>query len=85
MGTTLLEIHTVNGDKLEKKVLFKFQRASKSVARPKVGENFDFYVHEYGTFDGVVVPPNELGIDSPIVANDGFHYRPEITVHKAFK
>lgn len=82
-GRTLLEIHTVNGKKLETNVLFQFQRAAKSVAKPKPGEKFDYYVHEYGSFDGVVVPPRELNIAFPTVAHDGFYYRRQITIHKS--
>ena len=48
MGKTLLEIHTVNGELLEEKILFDFHRAAKSVVKPNAGEEFDFYVHEYG-------------------------------------
>lgn len=84
-GKTLLEIHTVNGEKMEKQILFEFHRASKSVAKPKPGEMFDYYVHEYGAFDGVVVPPKELDIDFPMIAHDGFYYRRNITIHKSLK
>lgn len=85
MGKTLLEIHTVNGEKLKTKASFEFRRAPKSLAKPEPGTKFEYYVHEYGAFDGVVVPPKELGIESPMVAHDGFYYRHRITIHKSLK
>ena len=83
IGKTLLEVHKVNGKELKEKVVFDFHRAGKSVGEPKLGKNFDYYAHESGAFDGVVEPPDELGIDSPRVAHDGFYYRPRITIHKS--
>ncbi len=81
-GQTLLKIETVNGKRLEKPVYFTFRRAANGIEKPKAGVRFDYFVHEWGSFDGVIDPPKELGIDAPIVAHDGFYYRPEITIHK---
>ncbi|MBP3957481.1 hypothetical protein J8F10_19715 [Gemmata sp. G18] len=81
-GKTLLRIVAVNGKELAKPVVFEFLRAPKDVKEPKAGEKIDYYVHEYGEFDGVVTPPKELGIEGPLmIANDGFHYRRHLTVH----
>lgn len=81
LGKTLLRIVAVNGKKLAKPVVFEFLRAANDVKKPEPGEQIDYYVHEYGEFDGVVDPPKELGIAQLQVANDGFHYRPHLTVH----
>lgn len=84
LGKTLLQIVTVNGTKLAEPVVFEFLRAPDSVKKPAAGERFDYYVHEYGHFDGVVTPPEELGIKgSGPMANDGFYYRRYITVHSS--
>ena len=83
LGKTLLEIRTVNGSKLDRPFVVPFLRAAKDVPKPKDGDVFDFYAHEWGTFDGVVSIPKDLGIDRLPVANDGFHYRPQVTIHKS--
>ena len=67
---------------LERQFEFPFERAVKNILKPKPGDKFDFYVHEWGSFDGIVKVPEGLGIEKPNVATDGFHYRPEITIHK---
>ncbi len=82
-GQTLLRIETVNGKQLKKSVYFTFRRAAKGIEKPTIGLEFDYYIHEWGSFDGVVDPPKELGIEEETLAHDGFHYRPEITIHKA--
>jgi hypothetical protein len=78
---SLLRIATVDGKKLARPVVFEFLRAPASVKKPAAGTKFDYYVHEYGEFDGLVEPPEELGIESVKVAHDGFHYRRRLTVH----
>jgi hypothetical protein len=80
-GKTYLRIATVNGKELERPIDFEFYRAPEEVKKPAAGEKFDYYVHEYGHFDGEVTPPKELGIKDVPVANDGFHYRRYVTVH----
>ena len=85
MGRTLLEVHAVNGVKLDKTVVFDFSESEKRFAKPRPGHSFDYYVHESGGFHGVVEPPKELGIDHPVFANDGFYYRRHITIHKSLK
>ena len=82
-GDTLLQIETVNGKSLPKAWVVPFLRAARGISKPRPEERFDFYVHEYGTFDGVVAPPPNLGIDNPVVQNDGFYYRPAVTIHKS--
>ncbi len=82
-GQTLLKIESVNGKQLANPVYFTFRRAADGIEKPKAGKPFDYFVHEWGSFDGVIDPPEELGIEEPIVAHDGFHYRPEITIHKS--
>ena len=82
-GKTLLEIRTVNGSRLERPFVVPFSRVAKGVSKPKNGEAFDYYAHEWGEFDGIVAIPKDLNIDVPQVANDGFYYRPQITIHKA--
>ena len=72
-GKTLLKIQSVDGKPLEPSFVVAFFRAGKNFQAPRPGDAFDYYVHEWGTFDGVVTAPKELGIDKPIVANDGFH------------
>lgn len=81
-GQTLLKIETVNGKQLAKPIYFTFRRAASGIDKPEFGRPFDYYVHEWGAFDGVVEPPKDLGIEYPNIANDGFHYRREITIHK---
>ena len=83
LGKTLLEIQTVNGTKLQRPFIVPFLRAAKGIAKPKDGDAFDYYAHEWGEFDGVVTIAKELEIERPMVANDGFHYRPQITIHKS--
>ena len=82
-GKTLLNIETVDGQPLETPTWFEFGRAQKEIEQPLPGDKFDYYVHEYGSFDGVVEPPRELKIDSPGVAHDGFYYRKQIAIHKS--
>jgi hypothetical protein len=82
-GQTLLKIETVNGKQLTQSVYFTFRRAAEGIKKPESGTPFDYFVHEWGSFDGFVQPPKSLGIETPIVANDGFHFRPEITIHKS--
>lgn len=82
-GQTLLKIETVNGMKLTQPVYFTFRRAAEGIKKPESGTPFDYFVHDWGYFDGLVQPPKSLGIEMPIVANDGFHFRPEITIHKS--
>jgi hypothetical protein len=79
-GKTLLRVETANGAKLERPFDFKFHRAAKGIARPLPGQRFDYYVHEYGVFDGIV---EDFEIETLPVANDGFHYRPQITILKS--
>ncbi len=81
-GKTLLQVQTVNGKTLERPFTFEFLRAAKEIPKPQSGDAIDYYVHEWGEFDGVVLIPGDLGIDQPIAANDGFHYRPQLTIHK---
>lgn len=85
LGKTLLEVETVNGKKLEKSVTFPFGRAPEEVEKPKPETKFDYYVHEWGEFDGFVVVPKGLGIEKPMIANDGFYYRRQITIHKSLR
>lgn len=80
-GKTLLRIGAVNGKELARPVVFEFLRATESVKKPAAGQKFDYYVHEYGEFDGQVIPPKELGIKTVVVASTGFHYRRYVTVH----
>lgn len=80
-GKTLLRVTTVNGKDLPKPVDFEFKRAPKSLQKPAPGEQFDYYLHEYGHFDGIVRAPKELGIDEPVTANDGFNYRRYVEIH----
>jgi hypothetical protein len=80
-GKTFLRILTVNGKELGQPVAFEFLRAPFSVKKPGPGDKFDYYVHEYGEFDGLVTPPKELGIDTPLPQCSGFGYRPYLTVH----
>jgi hypothetical protein len=79
----LLEINTCNGRKLEQPFIVAFDRRSKEIPSIKPGEEFDYWVHEWGEFDGDVASPAELGLDELDVANDGFYYRPSITIHKS--
>ena len=83
LGKTLLEVQTVDGEKLQRPMQFEYSRARKEIPKPLPGQRFDYYVHEYGAFDGVVDIPEELEIEEVPVANDGFHYRPYVTVHKS--
>ena len=71
----------MNGKELADPAVFAFHRAPASIPKPRSGERFDYYVHEYGEFDGVVTPPKELGIETIEIANDGFCYRRRLTVH----
>ncbi len=83
VGKTLLEIRAVNGTPLKRPFVVPFERAAVEVTKPNDGDLFDFDAHEWGTFDGIVAVPKDLGIHKPMVANDGFHYRPKVTVHKS--
>jgi hypothetical protein len=84
-GKTLLKIQTANGHDLDSPVTFEFMRAERGIDKPKARTKFDYYVHEYGQFDGVVAPPTELNIKSSSagIPNDGFYYRRHITIHKS--
>ena len=81
LGMTLLRINDVDGKKLESPIDVEFGRASRDVRKPTAGERFDYYVHEYGHFDGEVEPPKELNIPKLPVASNGFHYQRYVTVH----
>ena len=85
MDKMLLEIQTVNGKKTKTKIVFRYPRYSTSLPEPAPGDTFDYYVHESGYFGGVVDPPEELGIDSPMAAHAGFGYRGDLTIHKSLK
>lgn len=77
-GQTLLQVETVDGRGLERRApYFLFQRAAKEILMPLAGQRFDYIVHEWGAFDGVVQLPGE-----PAVANDGFYYHAGIAIHK---
>lgn len=82
-GKTLLKIEMVNGKKLDCKYLFPFLRAARGIEEPLPGQRFDYYVHEYGYFGGIVEPPRSLRIKREPIASDGFYYHGEITIHKA--
>jgi hypothetical protein len=82
MGKTLLRIESVDGKKLDKSVDFDFDYDFEKTHKPKPDDRFDYYVHEYGAFNGVVTPPKELGIQQVMMANTGFHYSGYITIHK---
>ncbi|WP_020469779.1 hypothetical protein [Zavarzinella formosa] len=92
-GKTFLRVETVNGKALKKPVDFEFLRVAKEVSKPKPDERFDYYVHEYGEFDGNVDMPEEL-INEPKkpgnmsgnvigIAAPGFHYQHRVTVHQS--
>jgi hypothetical protein len=80
-GKTLLRVTTVNGKDLRRPIVFEFLRAPKSLQKPTPGEKFDYYLHEYGHFDGEVMAPKEFGIDELETANDGFHYQGYVAIH----
>ena len=82
-GKILLNIETVDGQPLKMPTWLLFGRAKNEIEQPRIGDKFDYYVHEYGSFDGIVEPPRELKIDSPVFAHDGFYYRKQITIHKS--
>ena len=86
-GKTLLKIESANGHELDSPVTFEFLRAENGIDKPKAGTKFDYYVHEYAQFDGVVAPPKELNIESSSagIPNDGFYYRRHITIHKSMQ
>ncbi|MCC9641611.1 hypothetical protein LOC71_04945 [Rhodopirellula sp. JC740] len=81
-GRTLLEVQTVNDVRLDRPFRFAFPRGTE-ISKPKAGDRFDYYAHEQGRFSGIVSVPDELDIEQPIVANDGFHYRPELMIHRS--
>jgi hypothetical protein len=82
-GKLFLRVDEVNGTKLKRAAMFSYPVRSPKVRKPTPGGKFDYYVHEYGTFDGVVEPPEDLGLDFfQAVAHDGFHYRPYLTIHQ---
>ena len=79
-GQTLLEVRSVNGAPLERPFRFTFPQTSE-ILKPQPGDRFDYDAHEQGAFSGIVFVPNELDVEQPVVANDGFHYRPELVLH----
>jgi hypothetical protein len=79
----LLEISTCNGQKLDPPFVVAFGRSGKEIPDIKPGEAFDYWVHEWGEFDGDVEPPPSLGLKPFHRATDGFYYRPNITIHKS--
>ncbi len=78
-----LQIDTVNGKRLERPVEFPFYRAASEIKKPHPGKRFDYDVHEYGIFDGVVERPGSLDAAPMETAYDRFQYRPRITIHKS--
>ena len=78
---TLLKISSVNGKNLDCPVLLPFERAASDMSPPVVGKTFDYYAHEWGSFDGVARIPKGIPVKSPMVAHDGFHFRHHITIH----
>jgi hypothetical protein len=77
VGKILLQIEAADGRRLSQPITFEFQRAANGIAKPAPGQRFDYRVHEWGVFDGVVQVP---GV--PAIANDGFFYHRQITIHK---
>ena len=80
-GKIFLRILSVDGRKLATSVEFEFEGAPDAVKKPAPGDKFDYYVHEYGEWSGVVEPPEELGIGASGLAHDGFHYRPHLRIY----
>lgn len=83
MGATLLKVLTVNGQVLSEPQIFRFHRAYEEINKPAFKSQFDYYVHEWGAFDGAVYLPAELKTYTLIPASDGFYYHSEITIHKS--
>jgi len=79
---TVLKIETVNGKPLATPAYFQFGRAADGIPKPAVGEAFDYFVHEWGGFDGAVELPEEIEAE-PSFGHDGFSYRPQLTIHKS--
>jgi hypothetical protein len=88
-GKSLLRVEAVNDRKLSEPADFVFDRAADGVSKPKPGERFDYTVHEYGSFDGIVRVPleshgaknlsgNVIGLAGPC-----FGYKCELSVHRA--
>ncbi len=76
----VLRIESVNGHPLSTPADFP---VPDGYANPGDGVAFDLYVHEQGSFSGVVDPPPALRDESWLpVTHDGFRYRPDLVVHK---
>jgi hypothetical protein len=82
-GKILLRITTVNGRALSNTPAFYFERAPSSLKPPAPGEKFDYYVHEYGEFDGAVTAPAELGLNEQPLQGPGFGFQSKISIHGA--
>jgi len=88
-GKVVLRVEEVNGKKLSDPTDFVFDRAADGVPKPKPGQRFDYTVHEYGSFDGIVKVPEEPGAVRDFsgnvigVALPSFHYRSDLEVHKS--
>lgn len=81
-GEVYLRVERVNGRELRQPIAFEFLRPQRAIKRkPAIGERFDYYVHEHGEFDGLVTPPEKLGIPPHGLAGTGFQYCPYLTLH----
>ena len=79
-GRPVLRVENVNGQPLPAPAEFP---VPDGYANPGRGVAFDLYVHEQGSFSGVVdLPPALRGEGWEAVTHDGFHYRPGLVVHK---
>jgi hypothetical protein len=81
----ILRIDTVDGRKLPEPVDFIFRHDGDNIPVPKPGQRFDYSVHEYGSFDGIVRVPREHRDDENVVglAAPGFGYRSHLEIHKS--
>jgi hypothetical protein len=85
-ATVVLRVETVNGGKLKQPEDFAFPWDEKEVPKPKPQQRFDYYVHECGTFCGVVKLPKELEIDGGNVigvAAPRFHFDAKLSIHRS--
>lgn len=77
----LLEVRAVNGMPLDRPVRFDHPYTRNNADIPKPGTKFDYFVHEIGSFSGIVPVPEGVSSAQPMVANDGFRYRRGLYFH----
>ncbi len=81
-GMLLLKIQTVDGQLLKDPPSFLREPGDPDIQGWVSGDQFDFYCHEFGAFEGLVSVPRNVGLDESAAQGVRFRYKPEIQIHR---